>query len=261
MPNIDFSNLGMYTGTAKTAKYMYQSGRAIQGLGTTTKMTAAVDLLAGGVGVNSGMVSEAMGSAAKGIATTSKGVVGAAKVSKFAQVAGYASKAAPVVAKASCVLGAAVGGYQIGTGVCNYRAGNKAKGKEQMISGTADVVTAGALAVAATSAGTVVGLPVAGVALGVAAGAQAVKYGYRYRHKIAKGAKSVGNGVVNGAKYVGNGVTGTAKAVGKGINKSYNWTADKASTGWNKAKNLAGKIGGNMAKAYGSGLCMPYGAF
>ena len=71
------SNLGMYTGTTKTAKYAYQSSRAIRGLGTTTRLTAAVDILAGSADAGA---AHAIDGAAKGVATTSKGVAGAAKL-------------------------------------------------------------------------------------------------------------------------------------------------------------------------------------
>jgi len=238
------SNLGMYTGTTKTAKYAYQSSRAIRGLGTTTRLTAAVDILAGSADAGA---AHAIDGAAKGVATTSKGVAGAAKLSKAAKVAKFAGKAAPVLTKGSCILGAGLGGYEIGQGINNLRDGNKAKGKEQLISGTADVVTSGALAVAATSAGTVVGLPVAGVALGVAGVSQAAKYGYKYRGEIAKGAKYVGNGIANGAK-----------AAGRGIKKGASWVGGKLSAGWDKAKDIAGKVGENMAEASRYGMYMPY---
>ncbi|MBM3461735.1 MAG: hypothetical protein FJX76_06495 [Armatimonadetes bacterium] len=61
------------------------------------------------------------------------------------------------------------------------------------------MVTGIALGVAATSTGTIVGLPAAGVALGVAGVAQGIKYGYKFRKPLA--------GFASGA----------AQAVGRGL--------------------------------------------
>lgn len=243
------NNVGMYTGAAKTAKYTYQASRGLQSLGTTTRLTAAVDVLTGGIGLGT---AEALQSGATAAGTTAKGVVGAAKVSRFAQVAGVAGKVAPALTKGCAVLGAAVGGYEMGTGINNIANGNTAKGKEQVLSGSMDVLCSGALAVAATSSGTVVGLPVAGVALGVAAVSQGVKYGYKYRNEIASGAKWAGNKVAQGAGYAGRGIASGAKAVGRGaavvgntvadgavaagrgISRAAGAAADAVSSGWNK---------------------------
>ena len=243
------NSLGMYTGAAKTAKYSYQASRGMRALGTSTKLTAAVDFATGGIGVGT---AEAVHSGASAVGTTAKGIVGGAKISRFAQVAGVAGKVAPVLTKGCCVLGAGLGGFEVGKGINNMMDGNTAKGKEQVVSGSMDVLCSGALAVAATSSGTVVGLPVAGVALGVAAASQGVKYGYKYRHKIADGAKWAGKKVAQGASYVGSGIasgaraagrgirTGAqavgrgARAVGRGVNRAADAVGNKVSAGWNR---------------------------
>ncbi len=181
-------------GVAGAGKYVYQAGRAAQGLSTTTPLTAGLDLAAGTSGLGgAAAATEAAGS----LSTAAKGVTGAARLSPAARVAGVAAKAAPVVAKGSAVLGLALGGYEVGAGL---REGNR----DRVISGGADMVTAGALGVAAVSSGTVVGLPVAAVALGVAGVAQAGKYAYEYRDKLADGASWVGDRLMGGASALKN---------------------------------------------------------
>ncbi len=83
------------------------------------------------------------------------------------------------MAKASAGVGLALGGIEVGRGINDLTDGKGAEGRDKIISGGADMVTAGALGVAAVSSGTVVGLPVAAVALGVAGVAQAGKYASR----------------------------------------------------------------------------------
>ena len=96
------------------------------------------------------------------------------------------------------VIGGAYGGYQVGSGINEIRNGNTQKGTDKIVSGTADLISSGAVAVAAASSSTIVGLPVAGVALGVAGVSQAAKYAYKYRGKIAQGAKWAGNKISQG---------------------------------------------------------------
>lgn len=220
-------------GVVGSGKYLYQSSRAFRGLSTTTKLTAGIDLLKGGHGLHS---AAAFTDVASHTATTAKGLAGTAKLSKFAKVARFAGKAAPVVAKGSAVIGAALGGWEIGQGINEVRSGNTQKGKEKIISGSADVITAGALGVAATSSATVVGLPVAGVALGVAGAAQAAKYGYKHRHQIAGAAKWTGKKIAAGAKWTGNKIAAGAK-----------WTGNKIATGAKKVVAGAKWAGSKIA--------------
>lgn len=187
-------------GLASAGKYGYQASRAARGLGTTTALTAGLDLASGTTGVGGAtLATDAAGS----LSTTAKGVTGAAKISNAARIAGWASKAAPVVAKGSAVLGVALGGFEVGQGINDLANGRSSAGRDKVISGGADMVTAGALGVAAVSSGTVVGLPVAAVALGVAGAAQAGKYAWKYRENIADGAGWVADKAGEAAGWVG----------------------------------------------------------
>ena len=76
------------TGAAGAAKYMYQSSRVARGLSKSTRLTAAVDILKGG----NLMDAKGMVDGTKGILSTTKGVNDAAKMSKFARVAGVAGE-------------------------------------------------------------------------------------------------------------------------------------------------------------------------
>lgn len=191
-------------GAAGSAKYGYQSSRALRGLGTTTRLTAGLDLASGSVGATA---AADLGETAKSLSTTAKGTTGAAKISRFARVANAAGKAAPVIARGSAVLGVGLGGYEIGQGINSLSDGKSEKGRDQIISGTADVVTSGALGVAAVSSGTVVGLPVAAVALGVAGVSQGAKYAWKYREKLGDAAEWTGSKVSNVASSVGDAVS------------------------------------------------------
>ena len=71
-------------GAAGSAKYGYQSSRALRGLGTTTRLTAGLDLASGSVGATA---AADLGETAKSLSTTAKGTTGAAKISRFARVA------------------------------------------------------------------------------------------------------------------------------------------------------------------------------
>lgn len=177
-------------GAASAGKYGYQAGRAAQGLSTTTRLTAGLDLASGTSGLSG---AAAATEAAASASTAAKGVTGAARLSSLAKVAQFAGKAAPVVARGSAVLGVALGGFEVGRGINDVMDGKGAEGRDKIISGSADAVTGAALGVAAVSGGTVVGLPVAAVALGVAGVAQAGKYAWKYRDKIADGAGWVGD--------------------------------------------------------------------
>lgn len=220
------------------AKYLYQAGRAFSGLGTTTRLTAGLDVLSGLTGAGS---AKGLTDAAKAASSGAKGVVGAAKISEAGKIAGYASKAAPILAKGSAVLGGVLGGIEMGQGVYNLSQGNKQKGTDQLVSGGCDVVTAGALYVAATSSATVVGLPVAGVALAVAGVAQAGKYAYKYREQIGDAARWVGGKVSDGAHWAGDKISDGAGAVKKGAE----FVGGKVVDGANAVKDGA-KAGANF---------------
>ena len=210
-------------GAAGGAKYGYQSARAFQGLGTTTRATAAFDLISGGVG---SQAAADLGETAKSLSTTTKGGVGAAKISRFARVAGYAGKAAPVVARGSAVLGVALGGYEIGQGVDSLSDGKTEKGRDQIISGSADVITSGALGVAAVSSGTVVGLPVAAVALGVAGVSQGAKYAWKYRENLGDAAEWTGNKISGAADWAGDKIADAAQGIGSSVKSGFNSLRD-----------------------------------
>ncbi len=234
-------------GVAGTAKYMYQASRAVRGLSTTTKLTAAVDLVGGAASLES---AHNLAEATKGVTTAAKGATGAVKLSKLAKVAKFAGKAAPILTKGSAIISTAVGGYEIGQGINELRAGNHKKATEKIVAGAADVVTAGAVATAATASGTVVGLPAAGVALAVAGAAQGVKYAYKYRGKIAKGAKWAGRKVSQGAKWAKDkAVEGATWAKDKAV-KGAKWVKEKGKLASNKLKKSAEYCKDKIQKGY-----------
>lgn len=198
-------------GIAGAGKYVFQASRAFQGLSTTTPVTAGLDLLSGTVGLQS---ASNVGAVLKAGSTLTKGAVGATKISNLGKVANFAAKASPIVAKGSAVLSAALGGIEIGKGVKNVKHGEVEKGKEQIVAGAADVVTAGALYAAAATSATIAGIPVAGVALAVAGVSQAGKYAYKFRHPIGQAATKLANGATKVAKSIGTGISKGAQALG-----------------------------------------------
>ena len=183
-------------GVAGSGKYFYQSGRAAQGLSTTTRLTAGLDLLSGSFGVGE---AQAATDAIRGVSSASKGAAGAARLSTMARVASVAGKAAPIVARGAAVVGGVLGGIEIAHGAGDLKKGASAEGREHLVNGTTDVITAGALGVAATSSATVVGAPVAAAALGVAGLAQGAKYVYRYHDEIGQGLHWGGDRVAEAA--------------------------------------------------------------
>jgi len=201
-------------GTANIGKFGYQASRAAQGLSTTTKLTAALDIAGGATSIGA---AHGLTDAAKGLNAATKGAAGAANMSTVGEIAGFASKAAPIVAKGSAVLGGALGAIDVGRGIKDMHDGKTEEGKDKIIGGSCDIVTAGALGVAATSSATVVGVPVAAVALGVAAVAQGVKY----RDKIADGVKFAGDKVADGARFAGDKVSEGFSAIKNGLGKVF----------------------------------------
>lgn len=216
------SQVGDAFGVAGGVKYGYQASRAIRGLGTTTFATAGLDLASGSFGTTAAADAA---ETAKSLATTSKGTAGAAKISRFARIAKVAGRAAPVLAKGSAVLGVGLGGYKVGQGVhklTDNRTDNDAAGRDKVISGTADVITSGALGVAAVSSGTVVGLPVAGVALGVAGVSQGAKYAWKYRDKLGDAAQWTGNKISQGAGWAADQAGDIAGDISSTVSSGYN---------------------------------------
>lgn len=226
-------------GLASIPKYGYQAGRVMSGLSASTRLTSALDLASG-----SALIGDSAGAVdvVKGLSNATKGVAGGAQLSNAAKVAGFATKAAPIVAKGSAVLGGVLGAVELGSGIKDFTDGKTEQGKEKMVGGTADIVTAGALGVAATSSATVVGLPVAGVALGVAGVAQAAKYGYKYRHEIADGARKVGGAVADGAHAVGDGARAAGNFVADGAKKVGGAVADGAHAVGDGAHAVSDKV-------------------
>lgn len=201
-------------GIAGAGKYGYQAGRAARGLGTTTALTAGLDLASGTAGVNAaGDVAETV----KSLSTTTKGVSGAAKLSPLARISRFAGRVAPAIGKGAAVLGVALGGYQVGKGINSIRNGETEKGRDQVISGTADVITSGALGVAAVASGTVVGMPVAAVALGVAGVSQGAKYAWKYRENIGDAGRAVGRAVGNVASSAASAVSSAASDISNSV--------------------------------------------
>lgn len=205
-------------GAAGSAKYGYQAGRALRGLGTTTRLTAGFDLVSGSIGTSAAADAA---ETAKSLSTTTKGTAGAAKISRFARVSQVAGKAAPVVARGAAVLGVALGGFEIGQGINSIQDGKSEKGRDQIISGSADVVTSGALGVAAVASGTVVGLPVAGVALGVAGISQGAKYAWKYRENLGDAAQWTGNKIASGADWAGDRISDAASGIGSAVSSGF----------------------------------------
>lgn len=194
-------------GIAGAGKYLYQAGRAFAGMETTTRLTAGLDLASGTVGLSS---AQGLTDVAKALSTEAKGLVGAARFSEAGQIANYASQAAPIVAKGSALLGAALGGVEMARGAKALKNGNKTEGANRLVAGGCDVVTSGALYVAAASGATVLGLPVAGLALTVAGVSQAGKYVHKFRAPLGQTARSVGGGV---ARMAGQARTRTGAAM------------------------------------------------
>ena len=190
-------------GAAGAAKYGYQAARSYQGLGTTTALTAGLDLASGTVGTTAAADAA---ETVKSLSTTTKGIAGAARLTPFARVAGFAGRVAPAIAKGSAALGVALGGYEIAQGVGDVRAGKTSEGREKIITGAADVVTSTALGVAAVASGSVVGVPIAAVALGVAGVSQGAKYAYKYADKIGDAAEWAGGKIGQAASNVGDSV-------------------------------------------------------
>jgi len=247
-------------GIAGSAKYLYQAGRAFSGLQTTTRLTAGLDLASGAVGLSS---AQSLTDLAKALSTETKGLVGAARLSDAGRIANYASKAAPIVAKGSALLGAVLGGVEMARGAKALKGGKRTEGANRLVAGACDVVTSGALYVAAASGATVLGLPVAGVALAVAGVSQAGKFAHKYRAPLGKAARNVGGRLAQGAglartgalsaaarlKTVAGGLQADARRAGDIIGKKVGERMDQVqdgakacakvlSKGLNRIKNL-----------------------
>ncbi len=72
---------------AGAGKYGYQAFRSAKGLGTTTFLTAGMDLASGSMGATAAADGA---EALKSLSTTTKGTAGAARLSRFARVARFA---------------------------------------------------------------------------------------------------------------------------------------------------------------------------
>jgi len=203
---------------AGAAKYGYQASRAARGLGTTTALTAGLDLASGTVGT---AAAADTAETIKSLSTTTKGTSGAARLSRFARLSSWAGKAAPVIAKGTAVLGVALGGYNVGQGISQIQDGKTEEGRDKVISGSADVITSGALGVAAVASGSVVGIPVAAIALGVAGVSQGAKYAWKYREQIGDAAGAVGKGVSNAASWAGDKVGDVASDIGDSVSSGF----------------------------------------
>ena len=178
-------------GAANTGKYAYQARRAAQGLSTTTRATAAMDLVLGTNAATAGQELAGLGNAAKG-------ANGLARFTPVASAVNFATKAAPVLAKGTGYLGLALGGAEAANGIRQVAQGKTEEGRDSIISGSMGALASGAVMVAAGAGATGVGAPVAAVALGVAAGATAIKYGWEYREEVVDFAKGAGNAVGRG---------------------------------------------------------------
>jgi len=178
-------------GAANSGKYAYQASRAAQGLSTTTRATAAMDLVLGTNAATSGQELAGLGNAAKG-------ANGLARFTPVAKAVNFATKAAPVLARGTGYLGLALGGAEAANGIRKVAQGKTEEGRDNIISGSMTALASGAVMVAAGAGATGVGAPVAAVALGVAAGATAIKYGWEYREEVANFAKGAGKAVGRG---------------------------------------------------------------
>ena len=222
--NMNIGSVKDALGMAGVAKYAYQAGRVAQGMGSTTKATVALDLVSGGVNATTATdVCQAL----KASSTLAKGISGGTKISNLGKVAEVAGKVAPVVSRGAAALGCVLGGIEVGRGVKAVHNGDKEKGTKQIVSGACDIVTQAASGVSASCSASVVGVPVAAVALGVASAAQAGKYIYKYKDQLGSAAKKAGQGVSNAAHFVGgklgslavgvrSGVAGAAQKIGEG---------------------------------------------
>lgn len=200
------------------AKYGYQATRAARGLGTTTALTAGLDLASGTMGTTAAAdTAETI----KSLSTATKGTNGAARLTRFARISKWAGRVAPAIAKGTSVLGVALGGYQIGQGIGKIQEGKSEEGRDKIISGSADVVTSGALGVAAVASGSVVGIPVAAIALGVAGVSQGAKYAWKYREQIGEAASGVGKSVVGAAEWAGDKVGDVASNIGDSVSSGF----------------------------------------
>jgi hypothetical protein len=200
-------------GIAGSGKYLYQAGRAFAGMQTTTPVTVGLDLASGAVGLSS---AKDLTSLAKALSTETKGLVGAARLSNAGKIANYASKAAPIVSKGTALLGVALGGVEMARGAKALKAGKKTEGTDRLVAGACDVVTSSALYVAAASGATVLGLPVAGVALAVAGISQGGKYAHKFRAPLGKAARNIGGKLAEGAGLARKGARSTAARLKEG---------------------------------------------
>lgn len=181
-------------GVLSAGNKLHTAGRAIKGATATSTVGKHIDTASNLLKLTS-MHDVADGT--KTIVDNAKTLSSSTHLSKFATAANYLGKAAPVLAKASVVLGGAIGAYEIGSGINSLAKGDTKKGKEKLVDGVADTITAGAGVLALTG----VGLP---LALGIGGAAQLGKYAYKYSDKIADGAKWVGGKISDGAKALGN---------------------------------------------------------
>lgn len=200
-------------GIAGAGKYMYQAARVAQGMGSTTPLTAALDIASGTVGT---ATAAGVSQAIKSSSSLTKGLVGAGKISELGKVTQFAAKISPFVSRGAAALGVVLGGVEVGKGVKNLKEGQQKKGLEHIVSGSCDIVTQAALGVSCSTTAEVAGVPVAAVALGVAGVAQAGKYAFKFRENIGKAAQAVGSGVSRAAKAVGRGTAHAAKTVSMG---------------------------------------------
>ncbi len=193
---VSSSGIGKTAAAAIEVADSYNNAKGvIQSSSTAAKIASGASKAKGVVAGGASRVGAAISANAPRLASTvSKAAPKVAGAG--AKVLGAASKAAPVLGKVSAGVGVVLGGVDIARGVNEMQNGDKAKGKEQITGGICDVITSGALAVAAATAPSGIG---PAIALGVAGVAQVVKY----RGEIAEAGKFVGGKVADGASWLG----------------------------------------------------------
>lgn len=248
--SVNINSIKTGVGIAGAGKYIYQSARVMNGLGSSTPLTVALDIASGTTGIGAANSATAVVKASTSLA---KGINGCAKISHLGKISQFAAKASPIIAKGSSVISAAIGGVEVGKGIHDIRKGDKAKGTERVVTGGTDIITAAALYAAAGNSAMVGGVPVAGIALAIAGVSQAGKFAFKFRHQIGNAAKAAGHGIANGAKAAGHGIATGAKAVGHQAQKVGQAAATKASQAHEVLGNGVNKVAQGACKILENG--------
>lgn len=207
-------------------KYVYQGARALAEKPTSTALTSGLDLINGSTSM---VEANSVSGALKATSTTIKGAIGAGKLSAMEKVADFAGNVAPAVAKGSVLLGAGLGGLEIGDGINEKINGNHEKGNNKIANGSLDVGINVALGVAATIAPTAIGAPIAATALVTAGVLTAAKHREDLYNVINAGIEAVG--LTDVAEKAGNKIEEVTKKVVDPLSRGYDNSNDLQAEG------------------------------